>query len=184
MRLDKIFLTKKKIWKLAIFLIVAFLFFYWLPYARESWTEDVRLHDGRTIEVSRTSKRIRFSEPGHLGPIIHETITFEINGEKVTWEGESQALSFDIFNDAAYVVAEQKGSQPHCQGGKSNFQYYKLDHTWVGVEPTELPDSTRINLLFDTWRPNSQRHYTLRDKEITDFHPTHPYFIKPLKALC
>jgi len=178
------YLTKKNTWRLAISLVVAFVLFYWLPYARQSWTEEVKLHDGRVIEVSRSSKRMRFSEPGHMGPIVGETITFEIKGEKVTWNGESKAMSFDVFDDSAYVVATQSVPEPHCEGGKTNFRYYKFDRAWQRIEPRELPDGMKIDLLFDTWRPDTKRHYTLHDKKIIDVDATHPYFVKPLKAPC
>jgi hypothetical protein len=129
----------------------------------KSWKEEVLLHDGSKIIVTRTVDRGGRHEVGQKPPYKEQTLTFTMPGTKqeITWEdkfsedlGSANFLPMllDVSNDIVYLVANPMGCLSYNKWGRPNppyviFKY--LDKEWQRIPMQELPVEIKTpNLIF------------------------------------
>lgn len=118
-----------------------------------SWKEEVLLHDGSKIIVTRSVSRGGRHELGQQPPIKEQTLTFTMPGtrEKVMWEDSySEDLAgsnfvvrlLEIFRGTAYVLVSPAGCLSYNKWGRPNPPYviFKYDSkAWQRIALAELP---------------------------------------------
>src|SRR5258706_5102856 len=134
-----------------------------LGFGGSSWKEEVLLHDGSKIVVSRSVSRGGPHEIGQQGTYQEQTLTFTMpgSGRSVKWEdhrsndiGSSNFLPMllDVYGDAAYLAVSPMGCLSYNKWGRPNPPYvvFKYDSTtWRQIALVELPsESKAVNLIF------------------------------------
>jgi hypothetical protein len=91
-----------------------------LGFGGDSWKEEVLLHDGQKIIVTRTVERGGRHEIGQESPIKEQNLTFTLPNtrESVTWEDKFTEdvgganflpMQLEIHKDTAYLVVYPMG---------------------------------------------------------------------------
>lgn len=139
-----------------------------------SWKEEVLLHDGSKIIVSRSQLREGRHEIGQGPPIKEHSITFTPPGlsKAITWKDEFSAdvghanftlLALHILNGVPYVVTTPDLSLAYNKWGRPNPPYviFKYDATaWKRIELSELPAEFKaINLVINAYREDYIKEY-------------------------
>lgn len=129
----------------------------------KSWMEEVLLHDGSKIIVTRTVDRGGRHEVGQKPPYKEQTLTFTMPGTKqeITWEdkfskdlGSANFLPMllDVSNDIVYLVANPMGCLSYNKWGRPNPPYIVFkyqDKEWQRIPIQELPVEIKTpNLIF------------------------------------
>lgn len=130
-----------------------------------TWEEEVLLHDGRSITVSRRVERGGGHEIGQEPSIRRQTLSFTFPGtsETATWE-DSYAqdiggasflpMLLELDQGSAYLVAHPMGCLSYNKWGRPNppyvvFQY--VDKTWTRIPLESLPAVIKTpNLIFSS----------------------------------
>lgn len=127
----------------------------------ETWQEEVRLHDGRTMIVERTVTRGGRHEIGQPPPIKEQTITFTLpgSGTRITWTSEYGddlgrtnfvLLAVHVLNGVPYIVAEPNLCLAYNKWGRPNPPYviFRYDGAaWQRIPLEELPaEFTTLNV--------------------------------------
>ena len=110
-----------------------------------TWKEEVKLHDGRIIQVERRATRGEndFPNPGRGSLGENELVYEPLNAH---WHSRKRAadwvLSFDVFDGTAYLVIDGAGAQ-YCKAHGPNIynaQFLKWagDH-WLNVGQNGVP---------------------------------------------
>lgn len=130
-----------------------------------TWKEEVLLHDGSKIIVTRTQVREGRHEIGQGPPIKEQEIVFTVPGSSapITWEdGFSADLGHANFNVLAlhlsgatpYIVVSPAGCLAYNKWGRPNPPYviFRYDgNVWPRIALSELPEEfTKINMVIDT----------------------------------
>ena len=130
-----------------------------------SWKEEVLLHDGSKIVVTRTVERGGRHEIGQEPPIKDQRLTFTLPGtsEKVVWDdkftqdvGAANFLPMllDISSGTPYLVTHPMGSLSYMKYGSPNPPYvvFKFQsYFWQRIPLKDLPaDLKRPNLIFSS----------------------------------
>jgi len=133
------------------------------PSGGTSWKEEVLLHDGTKIVISRSVSRGGRHEVGRKGPYQEQNLLFTMpkSNQIVTWEdhlseeiGSSSFLPMllDVYGDVAYLVVSPMGCLSYNKWRRPNPPYvvFKYDHaTWQEIPLAELPaESKAVNLIF------------------------------------
>ena len=128
-----------------------------------SWKEEVLLHDGSKIVVSRSVDRGGRHEIGQQPPIKEQSLTFTLPQEKerVTWKSEFsedigladfQPLLLDISQGSAYVITNPVGCLAYNKWGRPNPPYVVFKYEskeWKRISLHELPAEIRApNIIF------------------------------------
>jgi len=128
-----------------------------------SWKEEVLLHDGGKIVVTRSQTRGGRGEVGQ-SPIKEHSITFTPSGEEkaITWKDEYSEdvghsnfdlLALHLLNNTPYIVASSYGCLAYNKWGRPNPPYivFKYDGTvWQRIPLSEIPvEFTAINLVIN-----------------------------------
>lgn len=128
----------------------------------KSWQEEVQLHDGSKIIVTRTVDRGGRHEIGQQSPIKEESLTFTLpaTSESITWRNEFHKdvgladfmpLLLDIFQGVAYVVTSPAGCLSYNKWGRPNPPYVIFKYEgkeWKRVTIQELPAEIKMpNLI-------------------------------------
>jgi len=128
-----------------------------------SWKEEVLLHDGGKIVVTRSQTRGGRGEVGQ-SPIKEHSITFTPSGEEkaITWKDEYSEdvghsnfdlLALHLLNNTPYIVASSYGCLAYNKWGRPNPPYivFKYDGTvWQRIPLSEVPvEFTAINLVIN-----------------------------------
>jgi len=136
-----------------------------LGFGDTSWKEEVLLHDGSKIVVSRSVSRGGRHEIGQQPPIKEESMTFTLpsTNERIVWKSEFSAdigladfqpLLLDIFQGTAYVVTSLVGCLAYNKWGRPNPPYviFKYqDKIWQRITMQELPaELNKPNLIFSS----------------------------------
>jgi len=124
------------------------------------WTEEVLLHDGRTVIVWRRVRAYAGGFPNSTrGQDIDTELRFEAAG--AAWKNEQSStrlrdpISLEIFNGVTYLVL-YVGDRSFCQG-KPPKQYLVevikwVDGKWVSVPLSAFPfDQALMNLNTGYW---------------------------------
>lgn len=133
----------------------------------EKWKEEVLLHDGSKIIVTRTQKHGGSHEFLTQSPPISEhTMSFTIPATKelVTWKSEYSEdigrtnfnlLTLDIVNGTPYIVADPNLCLSYNKWGRPNppYIFFKyVNQQWEQIPLREFPvEVTQINTLFITY---------------------------------
>lgn len=128
-----------------------------------SWKEEVLLHDGSKIIVTRTVARGGRHEIGQMSAYKEQSLSFTLpsTGQRVTWEdhynedlGTANFLPMliDIFSDTAYLVASPMGCLSYNKWGRPNPPYVVFKYqnkVWVRIPLQDLPVEAKVpNLIF------------------------------------
>lgn len=131
----------------------------------ESRKEEVLLHDGRKIIVSRTVERGGRHELFKDLPISEQRLTWNMPGtnQTVTWEdhyskdvGSASLLPMlvDVYQGTAYVVANPMGCLAYNKWGRPNPPYVVFKYQgkeWKRIPLQELPVEIKVpNIIFSS----------------------------------
>ncbi|NIJ72410.1 MULTISPECIES: hypothetical protein [unclassified Xanthomonas] len=117
------------------------------------WKEQVWLSDGRRIEVERYSVALKSGFPdSRNGPQVYQRISYSPMG--VYWESDRPVgmLSFDIFDNSAYLITDAGGRREDFCRGKMRGTYLARIYRWregvlQEIEQGDAPIARmRINL--------------------------------------
>lgn len=121
--------------------------------ASTTWKEEVTLHDGKKLIISRTytydPKGLR--ELGQPDPLKESTLTFTVPRTKqtVTWKSDFGRayqdslvlLMLDFLNNTPYIATEPAGCMAYNKWGRPNPPYvvFKYDGEWKRIPLEEFP---------------------------------------------
>jgi hypothetical protein len=120
---------------------------------RNTWREEVLLHDGKKLIVQRSQIYGGRSEPGQSGPIKEHSISFKLPGsnQAITWTSEYgqdlgrtnfNLLAVHVLNGTPYVVASPNLCLSYNKWGRPNPPYvvfkYEGSH-WQRIALEALP---------------------------------------------
>lgn len=144
-----------------------------------TWKEEVLLHDGNKIIVSRTytydPKGLR--EPFQPDPLKESTLTFTVPGTKqtVTWKSDfGRAYQdnlvlymIDILNKTPYIVTTPGGCLAYNKWGRPNppYVFFKYDNEWIRIPLEQFPaEFKETNLILS---PDSNERKKREIQEMT-----------------
>lgn len=128
----------------------------------DSWQEEVMLHDGSKMVITRSQTYGGQHEIGQPPPIKEHTVTFTLpnTSKTITWTSEYgedlgrtnfHLLAVHVLNGTPYIVAEPNLCLSYNKWGRPNppYVFFKYDGTaWQRISleafPTEL---TTINVV-------------------------------------
>jgi hypothetical protein len=131
----------------------------------DSWKEEVLLHDGSKIVVTRSQSYGGRHEIGQPQPIKEHTISFMLSNTKetITWTSEYgedigrtnfNPLALHVLNGTPYVVVEPNLKLSYNKWGRPNppYVFFKYDgKAWQRITLEELPaEFKNINLVINT----------------------------------
>lgn len=118
------------------------------------WTEEVRLHDGKTIQVKRRTELGTTGFPaGRRGQYRYHELCYAPLG--IYWKSrpEYQPEAFDIFDGKAWVRVPLAGCAACMHHGypRTNSIYFVWSgKAWTKAAEAEVPEGLRFNLLIST----------------------------------
>jgi hypothetical protein len=127
----------------------------------DSWKEEVLLHDGSKLVVTRSQTYGGSREIGQLPPIKEHTITFTLpeSDKRITWTSEYGEdlgrtnfflLAIHVLNGTPYIVAEPNLCLSYNKWGRPNPPYvvFRYDGTvWQRIRLEDLPvEFTTMNV--------------------------------------
>lgn len=130
-----------------------------------SWKEEVLLHDGNKIMVSRSQSHGGRREIGQPSPIKEQSITFTepSSNKSITWRDEFSEeighsnfnlLALHILNGIPFIIASPDGCLSYNKWGRPNPPYviFKYDdNAWRRIQQSEFPaEFKNINLVINT----------------------------------
>jgi len=130
-----------------------------------SWKEEVLLHDGSKIIVTRTAERGGRHEIGQEPPIKEQSLTFTMPGtnENVVWHDKFTddigganflPMLLQVSKSIAYLVVHPMGCLSYNKWGRPNPPYVVFryqDNAWTRIQLAELPgEFTTPNLIFSS----------------------------------
>lgn len=133
-----------------------------LPFGGDSWQEEVLLHDGRTLVITRLQTYGGRHEIGQPSPIKEHTVTFTLpnTNNAVRWTSEYgedlgrtnfHLLAVHILNGIPYLVTEPNLCLAYNKWGRPNPPYvvFKSDGTaWQRIRLEDLPaEFTTLNVV-------------------------------------
>ena len=134
-----------------------------LGFGGTSWKEEVLLHDGSKIVVTRAVERGGRHEIGQKSAYKEQSLTFSLpaTGQRVTWEdhhsenlGSANFLPMliDISGGITYLVVSPMGCLSYNKWGRPNPPYVVFKHQdkeWKRIPLQELPAEIKTpNLIF------------------------------------
>ncbi|MFO0701087.1 MAG: hypothetical protein U0236_17835 [Nitrospira sp.] len=126
-----------------------------------SWQEEVLLHDGRKLVITRSQTYGGRHEIGQPSPIKEHTVTFTLpNTDKaIRWTSEYgkdlgrtnfYLLAVHLLNRTPYIIAKPHSCQSYNKWGRPNPPYvvFKYDGTaWQRIRLEDLPaEFTTLNV--------------------------------------
>jgi hypothetical protein len=136
-----------------------------LPFGGDSWQEEVLLHDGRKLIISRSQTYGGRHEIGQSLPIKEHTVTFTLPGssDRITWTSEYgedlgrtnfHLLAVHVLNGTPYLVTEPNLCLSYNKWGRPNppYVFFKYDGTaWQHIPLEAFPhEFTTINVALST----------------------------------
>lgn len=131
----------------------------------DSWQEEVLLHDGSKIVVTRSQTYGGRHELGQSSPVKEHTITFTLPGlnNTISWTSEYdeslgrtnfKPLGLHVLNGTPYIVVKPNLMLSYNKWGRPNPPYviFRYDGiAWQRIPLEELPaELTNINLVINT----------------------------------
>lgn len=145
-----------------------------------TWKEEVALHDGKTLIVTRTHTHDPkgFREIGQPPPLVEATITFTIPGTKqaVTWKSDFgrafqdslNLLVLDILNGTPYLAAKPAGCLAYNKWDRPNppYVFFKYNGEWKQISLEEFPEEIKsANVILS---PGSNDNKRKEIQEVTN----------------
>ena len=133
-----------------------------LPFGGDSWKEEVFLHDGSKLVITRSQTYGGRHEIGQPAPIKEHTVTFNLPGSSKTivWTSEYGAdlgrtnfhlLAVHALNGMPYIVAEPNLCLSYNKWGRPNppYVFFKYDGTaWQRIPLEAFPmEFTTTNVV-------------------------------------
>jgi hypothetical protein len=133
-----------------------------LPFGGDSWQEEVLLHDGRKLIISRSQTYGGRHEIGQAAPIREHTVTFTLpNTDKaIRWTSEYgedlgrtnfHLLAVHVLNGTPYLVTDPNLCPAYNKWGRPNppYVYFKYDGVgWQRIRLEDLPaEFTTLNVV-------------------------------------
>jgi hypothetical protein len=133
-------------------------------FSGDSWKEEVLLHDGSKMVITRSQTYGGQREVGQLPPIKEHTITFTLPGsdKRVTWISEYgedikrtnfYLLAVHVLNGIPYIVAEPNLCLSYNKWGRPNPPYVFFKYkgkAWQRIPLGEFPAEFKtINVALD-----------------------------------
>mgnify|MGYP001454060172 CR=1 FL=1 len=127
----------------------------------DSWQEEVLLHDGRKLLITRSQTYGGRHEIGQPSPIKEHTVTFGLPGsdKTLTWTSEYgeelgrtnfHLLAVHVLNGTPYLVTEPNLCPSYNKWGRPNppYVFFKYDGSaWQRIRLEELPtEFTTLNV--------------------------------------
>lgn len=118
------------------------------------WTEEVKLHDGRTIQVKRRTELSATGFPAaKRGSYRYHEFCYAPAG--IHWKSQPQYKpeAFDIFGGKAYVRVPLGGCTAcmlHGFPATNSIYFVWSGSKWAKVDETQAPAGLRFNLLSAT----------------------------------
>jgi len=128
------------------------------------WTEEVKLHDGRIVQVWR---RARAYGNGFPNAKRGADIDFELKYElmNVSWKGDwsHHIASFEIFDGVPYLVFYMD-DKTFCRNRAStdySAQFLRWDHgQWIEIKQADFPvDQALMNVSENYWGHDAENDY-------------------------
>lgn len=133
----------------------------------DSWQEEVLLHDGSKILVTRSQTYGGRHELGQSSPVKEHTITFTLPGSNntISWTSEYdenlgrtnfKPLALHVLNDTPYIVVKPNLMLSYNKWGRPNppyvfFEYILEAREWQRIPIEDLPPEFQsVNLVIDT----------------------------------
>lgn len=133
---------------------------------KSSWKEEVLLHDGSKIIVTRSQIHGGNHELGQPSPIKEHTVSFTLpsSNQLITWKSEYgedigrsnfNLLALDIVNGTPYIVADPNLCLSYNKWGRPNppYIFFKyINQQWKQIPLNEFPEEIKeINTLLSTY---------------------------------
>lgn len=131
-----------------------------------TWKEEVLLHDGSKIVVTRSQIREGRHEIGQGAPIKEHSITFipTESTKPITWKDDFSAdvghaslalLAVEITNGTPYIVTKPTNCAAYNKWSRPNppYVFFKyVDSQWKQISLTEFPaEITKPNVVISTY---------------------------------
>lgn len=136
-----------------------------LPLGGDSWEEEVLLHDGSKLVITRSQTYGGRHEIGQPPPIKEHTVSFTLpgSGDRITWTSEYGAelgrtnfhvLAVHVLNRTPYLVTEPNLCLSYNKWGRPNppYVFFKYDGAaWQRIPLEAFPtEFTTINVALST----------------------------------
>lgn len=133
-----------------------------LPFGGDRWQEEVLLHDGRKLLITRSQTYGGRHEIGQPSPIKEHTVTFTLpnTNKTISWTSEYgedigrtnfHLLAVHVLDGTPYIVAEPNLCLSYNKWGRPNPPYvvFKYDGTtWQPIPIEDLPvEFTTMNVV-------------------------------------
>jgi hypothetical protein len=131
----------------------------------DSWQEEVLLHDGTKVVVTRSQTYGGRHEIGQPPPIKEHTVSFTLpgSGDRITWTSEYgeelgrtnfHLLAVHVLNSTPYLVTEPNLCLSYNKWGRPNppYVFFKYDGAaWQRIPLEEFPaEFTTMNVALST----------------------------------
>ena len=155
----------------------------------DGWNEEVLLHDGSKVIVTRTQHYGGRHEVGQSSPIREQELSFIVPGttKRIIFKSEYSEdirranftpLALHILNGVPYVITTPNLCLAFNKWGRPNPPYVIFKHTgqdWQRISLQDLPAQFKdINLVINT---------KTKDKEFADQSPVSAELIKKLNGI-
>ena len=136
-----------------------------LPLGEDSWKEEVLLHDGSKLVITRSQTYGGSHEIGQPPPIKEHTVAFTLphTNKTITWSSEYgkevgrtnfHLLAVHVLNGTPYIVAEPNLCLSYNKWGRPNppYVFFKYDGAaWQRIPVEAFPSEfTTINVALST----------------------------------
>ncbi|UVT17014.1 MAG: hypothetical protein H8K04_05525 [Nitrospira sp.] len=133
-------------------------------FGRDSWQEEVLLHDGSKMVITRSQTYGGSHEIGQPSPIKEHTISFTLPGssKRITWTSEYgddlgrtnfYLLAVQVLNGTPYIVAEPNLCLSYNKWGRPNppYVFFRYDSkAWQRIPLEDVPaEFQSINVALD-----------------------------------
>lgn len=129
-----------------------------------TWKEEVLLHDGSKIIVTRSQIREGRHEIGQGLPIKEHTVTFAVPGtsKTIAWKSDDQDFNglglhlilLDFIDGMPYIATHPAGCLAYNKWGRPNppYVFFKYDGQWKQIPLAEFPEAFKhLNVVVSTY---------------------------------
>ncbi len=124
------------------------------------WTEEVRQHDGRVIQVKRRTELTASGFPVQKrGRAMYHELCYPPMGIHWKSKPEYNPENFDVVDGKAYVKVSLRGCSTcmlHGYPDTSALYFVWVAGTWQRIESSKFPAQLRINLILSPVQANEK----------------------------
>lgn len=137
-----------------------------------TWREEVKLSDGRVIEVTQKRRYEGVYTGQDVGSVVREAwLTFrlpDLGSHEIAWHENLKPWILNIHSGKAYVVGFPPTGLEFDQYGKQRPPYIGFRYEngkWLRISFSEIPEAIYdTNLWIENVPPNNSGHVSLADK--------------------